>query len=123
MLCCVVFVNAFACSRAIELLRRFYQGELHEGDTSDVEDEVDQDSGEDDMGDEQSGSGSGGGSGSDVIRPRKNLPPLLVPLSDKRPERLHWLGVSFGISTQLFNFWHSKAGFRPLYLRQVRVLF
>lgn len=35
----------------------------------------------------------------------------------RRPERLHYLGVSFGLTQQLYNFWH-RAGFRPVYLRQ-----
>lgn len=35
----------------------------------------------------------------------------------RRPERLHYLGVSYGLTQQLFNFWH-RAGFRPVYLRQ-----
>ena len=33
------------------------------------------------------------------------------------PERLHWLGTSFGLTQQLFKFWH-RVGLRPLYLRQ-----
>ncbi len=35
----------------------------------------------------------------------------------RKPERLHYLGTSYGLTQSLFNFWH-KAGFRPLYLRQ-----
>ena len=33
------------------------------------------------------------------------------------PEALQYLGVSFGITLKLYNFWH-KSGYRPLYLRQ-----
>lgn len=53
-------------------------------------------------------------------------PPLPTPLktsphppnnTPSRPERLHYLGVSFGLTQPLYNFW-SRAGFRPLYLRQ-----
>lgn len=60
-------------------------------------------------------------------KPRKHLPPLLVSLSDRKPERLHvgvresgefqWLGVSFGLTEQLFNF-YEKEGYAPVYLRQ-----
>ena len=67
---------------------------------------------------------SGSGSGStesrlhaEVLQPRKRLPPLLVALSDRPPERLHWVGVSYGITQPLFNFWQ-RAGFVPVYLRQ-----
>jgi tRNA(Met) C34 N-acetyltransferase TmcA len=31
--------------------------------------------------------------------------------------RLHYLGVSFGLTQQLFNFWQ-RAGYEPLYVRQ-----
>jgi N-acetyltransferase 10 len=34
-----------------------------------------------------------------------------------KPRRLHYLGVSFGLTQQLLNFW-CRAGFAPLYLRQ-----
>ena len=30
------------------------------------------------------------------IAPRRNLPPLLLKLSERKPERLDYLGVSFG---------------------------
>lgn len=53
----------------------------------------------------------------EVIAPRKDLPPLLSPLSDRRPETLQWLGVSFGLTRELHGFW-SKLGFVPLYIRQ-----
>ncbi|MCD7447733.1 hypothetical protein HAX54_033523 [Datura stramonium] len=39
------------------------------------------------------------------IRPRTDLPPLLVPLRERRPEKLHYLGVSFGLTLDLFRFW------------------
>jgi len=53
---------------------------------------------------------------SEVLAPRKVLPPLLTSLQDRSPESLHYLGVSYGLTQQLFNFW-SKSGFIPLYLR------
>lgn len=39
------------------------------------------------------------------IAPRKKLPPLLLKLSDRRPEKLNYLGVSFGLTEQLLKFW------------------
>ncbi|XP_031717150.1 RNA cytidine acetyltransferase [Anarrhichthys ocellatus] len=53
----------------------------------------------------------------EVITPRKELPPLLLKLSERRAERLDYLGVSFGLTTLLLKFW-KKAGFTPVYLRQ-----
>ena len=51
------------------------------------------------------------------IAPRSKLPPLLVNIAERPAERLHWLGVSYGITTQLQNFWCRK-GFKLCYLRQ-----
>jgi len=53
----------------------------------------------------------------EVVSPRKNLPPLLLKLSERRAERLDYLGVSYGLTSQLLKFW-KKAGFVPVYLRQ-----
>ena len=51
------------------------------------------------------------------IGPRKNLPPLLLKLSERRPERLDYLGVSYGLTQELLRFW-KRCGFTPTYLRQ-----
>ncbi|KAK1887566.1 RNA cytidine acetyltransferase [Dissostichus eleginoides] len=53
----------------------------------------------------------------EVITPRKELPPLLLKLSERRAERLDYLGVSYGLTTRLLKFWR-KAGYTPVYLRQ-----
>lgn len=37
----------------------------------------------------------------EVITPRKELPPLLLKLSERRAERLDYLGVSYGLTAQL----------------------
>ncbi|KAF9579895.1 N-acetyltransferase 10 [Lunasporangiospora selenospora] len=51
------------------------------------------------------------------IRDPKKMPPLLLKLSEKKVEKLHWLGVSYGLTAPLHKFW-SKAGYVPVYLRQ-----
>ncbi|KAG6541499.1 hypothetical protein Mapa_017096 [Marchantia paleacea] len=51
------------------------------------------------------------------IKPRTDLPPLLVKLQERKPEKLHYLGVSYGLTQSLFNFWQ-KLGFVPAYVRQ-----
>jgi N-acetyltransferase 10 len=77
----------------------------------------------------------------ETVAPKRNLPPLLIELGDRTAERLHYLGVSFGLTKDLYTFW-SKAsanstpvsnepqmeadtngsvggsGFQPVYLRQ-----
>jgi N-acetyltransferase 10 len=51
------------------------------------------------------------------LAPRSNLPPLLLRLSERRPERLDYMGVSFGLTQNLLRFW-KRAGYVPTYLRQ-----
>jgi len=45
------------------------------------------------------------------------MPPLLQRLSERAPENLDYLGVSYGITPLLFKFW-KRSGFVPLYMRQ-----
>ncbi|KAG2711705.1 hypothetical protein I3760_04G089400 [Carya illinoinensis] len=53
------------------------------------------------------------------IKPRTNLPPLLVHLRERRPEKLHYIGVSFGLTLDLFRFWR-KHRFAPFYIGQIQ---
>ena len=52
----------------------------------------------------------------ETVAPRSSLPPLLQSLSDVPPLKLHYVGVSFGLTSSLFSFW-SHAAFLPLYVR------
>ncbi|KAM3341778.1 hypothetical protein P3S68_026744 [Capsicum galapagoense] len=47
------------------------------------------------------------------VTPRTDLPPLLVPLRERRPERLHY--PSFGLTLDLFRFWR-KHKFAPFFI-------
>ncbi|KAH7837333.1 hypothetical protein Vadar_012678 [Vaccinium darrowii] len=51
----------------------------------------------------------------ETITPRKNLPPLLVHLSERLPERIHYIGASFGLGADLLRFW-KKQKFYPFYI-------
>ncbi|KAK9836541.1 hypothetical protein WJX74_002758 [Apatococcus lobatus] len=114
-------------SRTVELLRRYYQGELSGISTADGDA-----SEEDDPKAEPSNGGihqeridsngkASAGPGStlqeEVMGPRAGLPPLLTHLADRPPEQLQWLGVSFGLTQSLHSFWR-RSGFSTLYLRQ-----
>ncbi|MGH0156896.1 UNVERIFIED_CONTAM: hypothetical protein FKN15_032558 [Acipenser sinensis] len=55
----------------------------------------------------------------EVVSPRKDLPPLLLKLSERPAERLDYLGVSYGLTPTLLKFW-KRAGFVPVYLRQTQ---
>lgn len=50
-------------------------------------------------------------------RAMADLPPLFLRLEERPAERLHYVGVSFGLTQQLLRFWQ-KLKFVPLYLRQ-----
>ncbi|EIW67515.1 hypothetical protein TREMEDRAFT_33355 [Tremella mesenterica DSM 1558] len=51
------------------------------------------------------------------IRSPHQMPPLLQRLSERKPEQLDYLGVSFGLTTDLLRFW-KKGKFVPLYASQ-----
>ncbi|KAF6021225.1 NAT10 [Bugula neritina] len=57
----------------------------------------------------------------EVIKPRSSteLPPLISKLSERKPESLDYLGVSYGLTSDLLRFW-KKCGFLPVYLRQTQ---
>ncbi|KAJ2723181.1 N-acetyltransferase 10 [Coemansia sp. Benny D115] len=52
-----------------------------------------------------------------AIRDPSTLPALFLRLTEKRPTRLHWLGVSYGLTQSLHKFWR-RGGYVPVYLRQ-----
>jgi N-acetyltransferase 10 len=52
------------------------------------------------------------------LHPRKDLPPLLQKLNERRlTHSIDYLGVSYGLSSDLLKFW-KKNQFLPIYLRQ-----
>jgi N-acetyltransferase 10 len=108
-------------SRATELLYRFYNGEMvslaneAEGDDEGSEEEAEDESEDDEMEGETRGEGILG----ERVKPRKQLPPLLLPLTEVAAPKLDWIGTSFGLTLQLQKFW-SRVGMRMLYLRQTK---
>ena len=110
-------------SHALNLLRRYYQGELqglHEED-EDEDDADDADAAPEPEPERAEGGKNGAeaqGLHGERLGPRARLPPLLTALGERPPERLHYLGVAFGLTAPLFKFWE-RAGFAPVYLRQV----
>ncbi|GAU44634.1 hypothetical protein TSUD_379130 [Trifolium subterraneum] len=54
----------------------------------------------------------------ETTKPRTDLPHLLVDLRERRPEKLHYIGVSFGLTLDLFSFWR-KLKFSPFYIGQI----
>lgn len=54
----------------------------------------------------------------ETMKPKKKLKPLLKKLSEVQPPQTDYLGVSFGLTQELYNFW-KKNGYHPVYIRQV----
>lgn len=98
--------------RALDLLTDFYEGKFTslEEENTYVEDEIVRVT-------EEEIENSQLTSDTVKIRDPKSLPPLLLRLSEKRPDMLDYLGVSYGLTDQLHKFW-KKSGFVPVYLRQ-----
>ena len=51
------------------------------------------------------------------VRDIQSMPPLFAKLSERQPQSLDYLGVSFGLTSPLHKFW-KRASFAPVYLRQ-----
>ncbi|TDG40653.1 hypothetical protein AWZ03_012925 [Drosophila navojoa] len=51
------------------------------------------------------------------IRPRKRIPTLLERLHERMPERIDYIGTSYGLTAELLKFW-KNVGFVPVYLSQ-----
>ncbi|KAI5304942.1 killer toxin resistant protein [Ascosphaera pollenicola] len=51
------------------------------------------------------------------VRDIRSMPPLFGKLSERRPDALDYMGVSYGLTPQLHKFW-KRAKFAPVYLRQ-----
>ncbi|CAN6543663.1 unnamed protein product [Malus baccata var. baccata] len=98
-------------SQAVELLTRYYEGQfapISELDVEDVETpplRVTEAAEKVSLLEES-------------IKPRTDLPHLLVHLRERRPEKLHYIGVSFGLTLDLFKFWW-KHKFAPFYIGHI----
>jgi N-acetyltransferase 10 len=107
--------------RALELLFRYYNGEmvsLDGGEMSEEEEEEASSSSDDETPSESEDEQPKTLLRKESLKPRKKLPPLLLPLSSIPTPRLDWLGTSFGLTPSLHNFWSRKVGMTLLYLRQ-----
>ncbi|PPD97992.1 hypothetical protein GOBAR_DD04989 [Gossypium barbadense] len=102
-------------SAAIELLTRYYEGQLRSFSELDVEDAEETPQGSQLRLSEAAEKVS---LLEENIKPKTDLPPLLVHLRERRPEKLHYLGVSFGLTLDLFRFW-KKHKFAPFYICQI----
>ncbi|KAK4317649.1 hypothetical protein Pmani_011271 [Petrolisthes manimaculis] len=97
-------------SRAINLLKEYYSGQhvsLEEKTTTSHTLTKKEQHDDDDNNTQQ------------IITPRKTSEPLLLKLSERLPESVDYLSVSYGLTLPLLRFW-SRAGYLPLYISQVQ---
>jgi len=94
-------------SRALQILTNFYEGKiinLEEGKEM-VKDDISHDH-----------HSTNSSLYDEILKPKKKLKPLLVKLSDIKPNFINWIGTSFGLTNELFNFW-KKSDMHPVYLK------
>jgi N-acetyltransferase 10 len=109
-------------SRSVELLYRYYNGEMVDllHDNADFsENESGEETDNANESECENNTFEGDGIRSEKLKPRKKLPPLLLPLTEVKAPRLDWIGTSFGLTNDLFRFW-KRAGMSLLYLRQTK---
>jgi len=103
-------------SRALELLTDFYEGKftsLSESDEATIEDTEHTMARVSDIDIESSTLLA-----DDIkVRDINNMPPLFSKLSERRPDPLDYIGVSYGLTQPLHKFW-KRHSFAPVYLRQ-----
>lgn len=96
--------------RALKLLKSYYAGEFTSMNENELNSDDDSDNGFEKIDDNEVGLLK------ESISPRKRIPTLLKRLSERRPERLDYIGTSYGLTSELLKFWKSQR-FVPVYLR------
>lgn len=96
-------------TRAVTLLSDYYSGLITPLDGADDDEEP------------NGGTSISTAAGKDLLteelQPKSDLPPLLMSLAERKCEKLQYMGTSFGLTQELYNFW-SKLQFKPVYIRQ-----
>ena len=95
-------------SKALSLLISYFEGKLVGVDMNDDDDEEDV---------EEPPAKKRRIHPSGPVAVREDLPVLLTNVSQRRAEKLHWIGTSYGLTLRLFKFW-KQSGFEAVYLRQ-----
>ncbi|KAJ3717581.1 GNAT acetyltransferase 2-domain-containing protein [Lentinula guzmanii] len=102
-------------SRAINCLNEYYSGDYFNLDEPEVENDADNITRRD-IREADDGKKSTLQTEKIAVRAPSAMPPLLQRLSERRPEKLDYLGVSYGLTGSLLRFW-KRLSFVPLYIR------
>lgn len=99
-------------SKALELLVNYYEGRyanMSEDDDVPMADKIDR---------ARDANGKSSLLNDDIaVRDATKMPPLFTSISQKRPQKLDYIGVSYGLTPELHKFW-KRSSFSPVYLRQ-----
>lgn len=95
--------------RAVRLLRDYYEGKF--ADLNENNGEEAENNGIEEVEEEEVGLLK------EVIKPKRNVPTLLKRLTERHPERIDYIGTSYGLTNELLKFWKSQH-FVPVYLSQ-----
>jgi len=99
-------------SRALEQLLKYYEGQLIDFDNIKTDEQQEMKNRAQNHKTSESKSLT-----EEKIKPKKHVLPILQKLSERKPAPLHYIGTSFGVTKELFQFWR-KNMFVPIYLRQ-----
>jgi N-acetyltransferase 10 len=100
-------------TKALQLLIKYYQGEIF-----DLNENLDEKIEESEKKTEVKEKEKKSTLLNENIEPKDStkLPPLLQSLEDRKPEKLNYLGTSYGLTKELYSFW-KKNGLLPVYIR------
>ncbi|KAL1311617.1 hypothetical protein AAFC00_001728 [Neodothiora populina] len=109
------YMNMGYGSRALQLLTEFFEGKFTSLSENDLQPEI----GKEEMVRVTDAELEDSTLLQDNVKVRdiSAMPPLFARLSERKPTRLDYLGVSYGLTSPLHKFW-KRAGFSPVYLRQ-----
>lgn len=107
------YMSAGYGAKALELLINYYEGKF--ANLSEDDDQVMQDSVT--RASDAELSKTSLLSDKIAVRDASKMPPLFTNLAQKRPDKLDYIGVSYGLTAELQKFW-KRASFSPVYLRQ-----
>ena len=101
-------------SKALELVEKFFEGKLI---SLDEEVEISDFETFDYNKTNVTNEAESGNLVEETVKPKGQLKPLLKRLGEVRPPHIDYLGVSYGLTHELYNFW-AKNKYLPVYLRQ-----
>ena len=89
-------------SRALDLLIKYYEGQLFDADSEKITEETEQFKPTAAAAPLTTPNTS---LAEEKLKPKKHMKPILQKLAERRPVPVHYVGTSFGVTKELFTFW------------------